>query len=318
MKKIIIFSAFALMSFFVSCNKNDVSAPQQACKVTFSTALEDYSQSTRAMGDGTLAKELDYVLYDYESGALIESGHTQLDETGNTTVSLTLYAGKPYTVAFWADAFSDNTPYAFDAEKKTLTIDYNGLAANNESLDAFYKSETVIVEDELTWNVTLTRPFAQLNIGAVDAKQFVTSSSLTVTGLGNTLDLISGSVGGDPAEVTFAKAAAPDGSFAVNGEAYEYILMNYLLVGIDKKSLDISYVGYDADGKEITSKSMNMIPFRRNWKTNIYGQSMTVNEDFAVNVNPGFGGDTLYPTEPPADSDGSLSDFEVTDGGTWE
>ena len=72
--------------------------------------------------------------------------------------------GKTYSFLFWASVNKENSPYSFGVDGKTITVDYNDAKANDESRDAFLGVvKNKAVEASFEENVTLKRPFAQIN-----------------------------------------------------------------------------------------------------------------------------------------------------------
>ncbi len=264
--------------------------------VTFTASLPA-SVASRAYSDGSAAKNLAYAIYLTGEKTPLLTGTATFNQL-KATVSTTLATGKTYDVIFWAQA--DGAPYTFDNTTQKVTVNYDGIKANNESLDAFFHSETLTVNGPVNKPVTLLRPFAQVNVGtndlkkAADAGAKVTTSSIALKTY-TTLDLISGEVTGETtAPVTFAKAAIPSGeSFPVDD--YEYLAMAYVLVGADKQLVDIT-LGIDATTNEPVFAG---VPVQRNYRTNIYGALLTNPAIFNVEINPDFGGgDIDVPVAP--------------------
>ena len=182
-----------------------------------------------------------------------------------------------------------------------MTVNYDGITANKENLDAFFHAETALtVNGPVSKAITLLRPFAQINVGTNDlatadmAGVKVNTSSIAVKTY-RTLNLLSGAVDATTETlVTFAKAAIPSGeTFPVDG--YDYLSMAYVLVGADKQLVDIT-LGVDATTNEPVFTG---VPVQRNYRTNIYGSLLTNPAIFNVEINPDFGGgDINVPVAP--------------------
>ena len=243
---------------------------------------------TRAYSDGTTATVLQYAVYQGEAAETMNylselTGVTTLENRG-ATVPLQLVTGNTYTVVFWASA--PTSPYTFNPAQRTVTANYSDVLCNNENLDAFYKTHTFTVQGAQTETIELRRPFAQLNIGTDDyeaagkAGYTPTQSTVTVANIANTLNLWDGTVSGD-VQVTFDWANINKAeAFPVDDTKYDYLAMNYLLVGADSKTIEVEFAC--TDGATVKTRTVGSVPVQRNHRTNLYGSILT--SDVAINV----------------------------------
>ena len=194
---------------------------------------------------------------------------------------------------FWADAAG--SPYTFDAAAQTVNINYNGVTSNLEKLDAFFAHEVNLqVNGTINKTIQLKRPFAQLNIGATDYAEatdaaFTTASSaVKVNHVANALNIRTGVATGDEA-ITFADAPVPDDSetFHVTGVDADYLAMNYLLVNDEKQLVDVEFTATSTQAETITRSYAN-VPVQRNYRTNIYGNILTEEANFNIEIVPDF------------------------------
>ena len=133
----------AVATLLTSCSKDETTtAPViERSKVTFTVNAPELS--TRAeddYGTGHTAKTLDYVIYDLaeEAGKNQITGTTTFpDGELETTVTVDLVEGREYEAIFFAHA--EDAPYTIDWTAQTMTINHQGLTANNEKYDAFFK-----------------------------------------------------------------------------------------------------------------------------------------------------------------------------------
>lgn len=274
-------AALTMLLMTASCTK-DVAAPEASGEgtVTF-TAQLPYDISTKAFADGLTAKNLTYVVYFAGTTTQVTDGTATFNSSRDAMISLTLATGKSYDFVFWATA--DGAPYTFDKATQTVTVDYTGATANDEKRDAFFYTEKALaVDGPVSKNIRLFRPFAQLNIGTDDLTTAPVTETAVKVAVSKTLNLYDGTVDA-PVEVTFAAAAKPAGteSFPVTG--YDYLAMNYLLVGADKSLVDVTFT---ADGG--TPKIYSSVPVQRNYRTNIYGSLLTSTANFTVTIRPYF------------------------------
>ncbi len=318
------FPVFALASVMLatSCSNDELNSVNGGTNstVTLNAQLENGMKS-RAFGDGTTAKTLDYAVYEVKDG-----NWTLLDKLGKTgeainltkTISLNLVNGKSYAVVFWADAA--NSIYTFSATDKKVTANYTNATCSNEACDAFYAVEKFTVDGEnLYRTVSLKRPFAQLNIGTSDLEAAAESgvdvkkTAVTVNTY-NTLNFVDGSVSGNKKDVTFAAAELPKSeTFPVTSSDCDYLAMSYLLMPTDKdadNTVTISYYGTDGSTKVADDRTFQNIPLQRNYRTNIFGALLTSTNVFTVTITPAFD----EPYFGPKVWDGSTKEVTETEG----
>ncbi len=295
--KFLAIAALAAM-FAVSCKQDALETPVKAgdeVTVSFDVAVPAAIETKAEFSDGLKAVNLTCVVYaENEKTPLITITRKDAFVNRVTTVDLTLVTGKKYDIIFWAQ--SGTEVYTFNAENQTVTAKYGTVDANNELLDAFYKTVTgYLVEGNASEDVTLYRPFAQINVGTNDtanagtAGYTATTSTMTIQNVPNVIDLHSGKVSGHAA-VTFLPAPVPVGEkFPVDG--YDYIEMNYVLADQDKelKTLDFTIVGPNDIEFNLTN-----VPVQRNYRTNIFGSLLTSSTLWTVKIDP------MY-TEPDYD-----------------
>lgn len=222
-----------------------------------------------------------------------------VDMTGGAAkYSTRLVTGQKYTFVFWAeyrDAASPS-PYTYDPETKTVTVNYAGVAGNDESRDAFYNVlPNVKIEGAYTASVQLSRPFAQLNFGAADYKEAkaagltVTDATVELTHAATSLNLIDGTTAGDET-VTFASAALPNAILTAGGKDYKYVAMDYVLVGKSAKTLSDVTITLTATGTQSATPrfTYSNVPLQANYRTNIVGNLFTSPAEVQIEVTPGF------------------------------
>lgn len=258
--------------------------------VSFSLSLP--SESTRTMGEGLNADLLHYYVYRKEGEALryLEEKSGTVDIVGfKADLSLSLVKGWNYKIVFWAD-HAGNSFYNYDAGMHVMNINYEGAVGQDDSRDAFYTVECVTLSGPVQRNLTLTRPFAQINVGTDDVVAAqekgitVTQTGMTVKGIYDKLNLVTGEVEGEPVNVEFGMGDIPDSgeSFPFAGgedagseaasKSYDYLAMNYVLTAKGRCTIDVSVTTDNANVKQI---DVTQVPVERNWRTNIYGSLLT-------------------------------------------
>lgn len=324
MKRLFLFLAVAGLMATTACSRDEMESAGMNGDgvVTFSARLPEQLQ-TRSMGDGQTARKLTYAVYAVgEQTPLLTSeseGAPAVEFTDlKAQLTLRLTTGKSYDVLFWADAYGqkdESNPYKVDYQAQTVTVDYAAAESNDESRDAFFGSVTGMkVTGAMSQDVTLVRPFAQVNVGTDDLEEAVAgglqsaalATSMSATNVPTTLNLLNGTTTGSTS-VDFASHAVPTESLVVSGRTYTYLAMNYLLMGADKTTTNIAFEF--TDGATTGNLTFSNVPVQRNYRTNIIGSVLTGDVDFDIDIDPGFG-------EP----DHNLSQllFAAENGGTVE
>ena len=292
---------FALLLSTASCADEqfagDVTGGETT--VTFNAQLPAGLQ-TRAAGDGLTATTLSYAVYEQgETTPVITSEDEVKFVNGQATLSLKLAKGKTYDFLFWADAYGKGdtkNPYTVDFDTKTLTVNYENALSNDESRDAFFGTEKVAVKGAVSENITLKRPFAQLNIGTNDMEEAKASglntealrSSVTVSGIFSSMNLMSGEVFNRVEDVTFGLNAIPKETFKVGGKTFDYLALNYLLVSGEKGLVNCKFSYTDGATTDTKTMTIDNVPVQRNYRTNIFGSLLTGSVDFDITIDPDF------------------------------
>lgn len=219
---------------------------------------------------------------------------------GAAKYSTRLVTGQKYTFVFWAECLGAATsPYTYDPETKTVTVNYAGVAGNDETRDAFCN---VLKDVEITGayssDVKLYRPFAQLNFGvtrddyaaAKAAGLEVTAAKVKLTNAATSLNLLDGTTTGDET-VTFASAALPENAnLTAGGKGYKYVAMDYVLVGKADKTLSDVTLTLTATGTQSATPEFTYsnVPLQANYRTNIVGNLFTSPAEVNITVDPAF------------------------------
>ena len=219
--------------------------------------------------------------------------------SGAAKYSTRLVTGQKYTFVFWAECLGAATsPYTYDPETKTVTVNYAGVAGNDETRDAFCN---VLKDVEITGayssDVKLYRPFAQLNFGVTSedyaaakaAGLEVTAAKVKLTNAATSLNLLAGTVSGAE-DVTFAAATLPTENLSAAGATYKYVAMDYVLVGKAAKTLSDVTLTLTATGTQSTIPEYRWsnVPLQGNYRTNIVGNLFTSPAEVNITVDPAF------------------------------
>ena len=280
--------------------------------VSFNVELSGGMQN-KAISDGTTAKNLTVHVFDENGTYLSKLDQAVEFREKKASVSINLVKGKTYNFLFWA-SIKDNSPYSFGADGKTITVNYDGAKANDESRDAFLGVvKNKVVEASFEESVTLKRPFAQINFLTDDIADAGkneltidenTHSSITLSKVATTLNPFTNTVGGfTEAEVIFSEAVIPALSetvtmgLAPDAKTYNYLGTAYFLVpaegenpdaGKDKAILNSATLKI----KDINGEGLKVenVPVQWNYRTNIYGSLLTATGNFNVTIVPDYDG----------------------------
>lgn len=296
--------AIAGMLAASSCVKESINVPEGNDIVASFTINATDAIATRTIGDGTTVDVVACAVYD-ANGAEMTDLRQVVPVNGKTAYySTRLAKGQAYRVAFFA--------YNEDANAYDLTdmksIKINSACSNVEGRDAFTHFVDIAAEETVnaySKDVTLYRPFAQLNLG-VDAQELadaakagvvVSNTQVTVTNVYNAFSAYDNTVASDAVlgTCTYALNGVPTEKLVVNGDEYTYLALNYLLVGdkgAEKSLTDVEFVWTTADGKtnNPTTHFVN-IPVQRNYRTNIIGKLLTNPAEFNISIDAEFDGE---------------------------
>lgn len=298
--KIIPALAIASIMFATSCSSDDVTAPAEETIITFATQIpETFSSRAEAsytFGDGTTATKLQYAVYlvnkdnSWTNISTLNGTSTIINKEAN--VQIRLAKGTQYKVVFWASA--QNNPYTFNIANKVVSVDYSDCKTNDENLDAFYAVEDVDLRTATPENqlVVMTRPFAQLNIGASDIDQYQTISGQTISTAAITIPAYTQfsfeteNVVGSMQTIAFNGGTLPtDQTFPISGS--KYLTMSYLFADKNGNNVDIT-LDY---GNTTNTLTFNSIPLKPNYRTNITGSLLTSEGSFDIQLSAGFNAD---------------------------
>ena len=230
---------------------------------------------------------------------------------GKTSVSLALSKGGSYKVVFFAEregaydvefASGNKARFAYKAAPK----------ANDGSLDAFFASVDV-TPSATTYDVPLTRPFAQLNVlvptDNVPDGLSSFSSSMSVKAP-TAFDLYTGQATGERALLAFSDNGIDTIPFGKYEKTHKYVGMNYVLVPADGM---VEVTSFQASGMKVPA-GLGRIPVKMNGRTNLVGNlyALDFTASFSIVIVPEFGGQD---EEVPID--GEDTEITLADGSTY-
>ena len=274
----------------------------QPVPVTFSldlgNAMTKAAPESSAFDDASGDFQLYAAAFSKSSGTLMASsrvggsGYQPVAEISakSTSVTLTLSRNQEYRVVFFAmhaDAyevqFGDNNLAKFSFKRS--------LKANDASLDAFYAAVDV-TSSSTNYDVTMKRPFAQVNVLATNAdvpkNQTSFSSSMSVLAPVS-FDLFAGAAVSGEEEITFSANAITAAAVGKYKDTHTWIGMNYVLV---PASGSVTISAFNESGM-VEPLKIGKVPVKVNGRTNLVGDIYSLSEyHFNLGIDPVFGDDT--------------------------
>ena len=310
MKKILFFASALAGLFLAASCQQEMLDPAAGSEQTVTFTVEaPAALQTKAIADGKNVDELIYEVWitdnlgDLTQGAQkLYQATTELavdpaDGKNKATLTLDLVNDQKFTILFWAQV---SQAAAYDTDELTaVTYAKSEYNANDESLAAFYAvayvDDTKHVKKDgssTNGNVSLRRPFAQLNLGTLNTSTAYTvalvDSKVNVKNV-NTVFNVATSEASSYKEMTFKMAAVPTdpATLSVNGASYEYAGMNYMFAGDNvtvEYDIKTSINGFEANVNNIVKE----VPLKENFRTNIIGNLLTSKADYEIVVDAEF------------------------------
>lgn len=304
------FAAAAMSVLALACAKEPVTGGGQTVEATFDVDVPGVEVSTKGLSDAASVNEL--ICQVFLKGAKDKNKHfvyTPVPELtqnvavvgGKATVKFSLVKGQTYSFAFWAQ--TSETGYYNTDDLRSVTMNTDLVKANDPEMDAFFAiKDEARVTVSYSKKVSLKRALAQVNFGT---KKYsgrsdelkAQKSYVTLTGVPNVFHpFMSGdsfACEGSETVKFNENEVISDETLSVNDAEYSYLASVYVFALNPNKTItDASAVVTLSNGKTTTIKAPNA-PVKRNFKTNILGDLLTVDAMWNVDIAPEFdGGDT--------------------------
>lgn len=301
--------AAVVMFGAVACSQYDEQEVVEGQEVTTTFAIGLENLGTRVAGDSGMIDKVAWGIYEHQSDgkgrflAVHSSCNSEPAkfENGKAEIEVTLFTGKMYDLVFFGYC-SANNAYSIDWEKRELNVSYENDYANLETRDAFVNVTNGWQSGVHSTKFTLTRPFAQLNVGQsmedYNIMQLtgncIEKSAVKVKAY-KKMSLINkeGEVIGDPVEVDLYTNDVVADNLNVGGVDYKHIAMNYLLV--NKKAIvpEVLFFFWENDPAQTGKPTMFIrryynVPLQRNYRTNILGRIISDEYNFEIKIDARF------------------------------
>ena len=296
MKKFIYCATALVAALFAASCQREMHEPVAEGGVTYTITLPETVQTRGESGYAEY--DLYYEVYKTIDAAELKTAQIlfekKVEMTGNTTtLTLDLLNDQDYTVLFWANKKGESYFNVADLRN----VEMVQAASNNNDRDAFCGVDQIAQHDGAkSKTVTLTRPFAQLNIATIvstTAGYDLTpiNSYVKVSKIPVAYNVATASPVGEDAVVEYTKNTVPAGK-KVN-DKYDLVAMNYVLV--PEGNIEVYYEIETVNGT--VKNTVNNVPLKKNYRTNIIGNLLTSNATYTVEIKPGFETDGKEDTE---------------------
>ena len=294
-------SALAAILLGSSCQQEFTDNAESASTITYSVEIPDVA-ATKTLGGGTNINNLVYSVYKTDAESLEAaitsmssnklvyrsnpkaSNQTTAFSDGKAHVTIELINDQKYIILFWAQVDEEwISGTDFDL---TNVVYPDELDANDDKYSAFSGVSYIAkVKGTRNASVTLSRPFAQVNIASVAPKGYtvnVTSSSVKIYGAAESFNVATQTASEDVTDVVFGDATTPSGPF--NDTYPHYIAMNYVFAN------DNVSVGYT-----INTDHGNMTCLESPISNVPVGNLLSSEIDYDVKLENGWGEPDLEP-----------------------
>lgn len=279
-------SAAALI--IVGCSRAEMSAPEAMSVVSFALRLDEQTTKSAVYGE-TVNR---YIVEAYTAGGGLYTRVEKTVESGtlHTEMTLELVAGQTYTFLCFADCSDNGNDLCYDTSLGLKALGLKGeYTGGCREREAFAAAVTMKVSDSIS-EIELTRPFAQLNIITKDIGRILNDGMLpkSVTVGFNACthyNIATGEPFGEPFH--FEYTAQP---YEKTSDSEWILSMDYMFAPGQEAVLGDVSLGVEANGNVIDHVFHN-VPFKRNYRTNIIGNAMTVDGSFNVSISPDWDGE---------------------------
>lgn len=299
------FAAAAMSVLALACAKEPVTGDGQTVEATFSVDVPGVDVSTKGLSDAASVNELicQVFLNDGNYTPVPDLNQTVEVKNKKAKVTFNLVKGQKYSFAFWAQV--KGTGYYDTRDLRAVKMNVDAVKANDPAMDAYFAQKdfsalSTPVTDIKKNTVALYRAVAQVNFGTINSaradKLEVVKSKIKLTEVPTVFDVVRGykdDAYSVPATIEFKENVPVEEKLLVAGNEYDYLSTCYVFAYKDQKLTDATATFWV--GSTSRTVSAPNAPYKRNMRTNILGDLLTINQDFNIVVDPHFkGGDKTY------------------------
>lgn len=309
-----LFKTFAIAAMAVlagACAKEQVGPGEGAMvEATFDVDVPGVEVSTKGLSDAASVKELicQVFLNDGNYTPVSDLNQTVTVTDKHAKVTFNLVKGQKYSFAFWAQA--KGTGYYDTGNLRAVKMNVGAVKANDPAMDAYFAQKNFQAFSTATKDtkITLYRAVAQVNFGTINSdrkdKLGIVKSKIKLTEVPTVFDVVRGNMDDAysvPAAIEFKENALVKEKLLAADKEYDYVATCYVFAHKNQKLTDATATFWvdirDSKGNFTTTRTVSApnAPYKRNMRTNILGDLLTVNQDFNIVVDPDFkGGDKTY------------------------
>ncbi len=309
-----LFKTFAIAAMAVlagACAKEQVGPGEGAMvEATFDVDVPGVEVSTKGLSDAASVNELicQVFLNDGNYTPVPDLNQTVTVTDKHAKVTFNLVKGQKYSFAFWAQA--KGTGYYDTGNLRAVKMNVDAVKANEPKMDAYFAQKNFQAFSTATKDtkITLYRAVAQVNFGTINSdrkdKLGIVKSTIKLTEVPTVFDVVRGNMDDAysvPAAIEFKENALVKEKLLAADKEYDYVATCYVFAHKDQKLTDATATFWvdirDSKGNFTTTRTVSApnAPYKRNMRTNILGDLLTVNQDFNIVVDPDFkGGDKTY------------------------
>lgn len=309
-----LFKTFAIAAMAVlagACAKEQVaSGDGETVEMTFNVDVPGVEVSTKGLSDAASVNELicQVFLNDGNYTPVHDLNQTVTVTDKHAKVTFNLVKGQKYSFAFWAQA--KGTGYYDTGNLRAVKMNVDAVKANEPKMDAYFAQKNFQAFSTATKDtkITLYRAVAQVNFGTINSdrkdKLGIVKSTIKLTEVPTVFDVVRGNMDDAysvPAAIEFKENALVEEKLLAADKEYDYVATCYVFAHKNQKLTDATATFWvdirDSKGNFTTTRTVSApnAPYKRNMRTNILGDLLTVNQDFNIVVDPDFkGGDKTY------------------------
>lgn len=305
------FAAAAMSVLAIACAKEPVTGDGQTVEATFDVDVPGVEVSTKGLSDAASVNELicQVFLNDGNYTPVPDLNQTVTVTDKHAKVTFNLVKGQKYSFAFWAQA--KGTGYYDTRDLRAVKMNVDAVKANEPKMDAYFAQknfQAFSTATEKDTKITLYRAVAQVNFGTINSDRIdklgIVKSKIKLTEVPTVFDVVRGNMDDAysvPAAIEFKENALVEEKLLAADKEYDYVATCYVFAHKDQKLTDATATFWvdirDSKGNFTTTRTVSApnAPYKRNMRTNILGDLLTVNQDFNIVVDPDFkGGDKTY------------------------
>lgn len=303
MKKLI-YIVGVLLFAFTACQKDEAKGGHGEECVNRLRVTIPLEAQTRAVAEGSLVDVVYYEVWSedfttrlFYNNAVVNNCMAEID--------VALVKDQTYQMIFWAQKKSvENgfqSPYTWSTLKR-VNVNYAKFTENNKDCyDAFYCIAQV-ESDGKDKTVRLYRPFAQVNFGTNTLEtafgEFtIDSNTMTISQLATAFDTVNGHAYANSYQPNVSITASQGGlvqqetddrkDLVIDDTGYYWVAMNYILVPSQDMATVKVDLTFNTSGGTL-SHSIENVPIRKNYRTNIVGDLFTSSTSLQIVVDPNF------------------------------